>query len=70
MYRIILSFPKSEIIFLHHLRYHEDLEKREGVWCGSAQGIRELRVTLESLLPKENVFSNLPAFQDLNGRKS
>ena len=69
MYRIILSFSKSEILFLYNLRYHEDLEKREGVWCGGAQKTQEPRVTLRSLLSKENIFSNLPAFQDLNGRK-
>jgi len=44
--------------------YHEDLQKRGGVWCC---GTREPCVTIRSLLPKENIFSNLPAFQDLNG---
>ena len=33
------------------------------MWCG---GAREPRVSIGSLLPKDNIFSNLPAFQDLN----
>ena len=48
--------------------YHEDLENRGGVWCGGTRETREQRVTIRWLLPKEKIFSNLPAFQDLNGR--
>ena len=45
------------------LLYHEDFEKRDFVRCG---GARETSVTKGRLLPKENIFSNLPAFQYLN----
>ena len=49
------------------LLYHEDFEKRDFVRCGGARETRESRVTIGRLLPKENIFSNLPAFQDLIG---
>ena len=35
--------------------------------CGGARETREPRVTIEWLLPKENISSNIPAFQDPNG---
>ena len=47
--------------------YQEDLEKRGGVRSGGARETREPRFTIGWLLPKDNIFSNLPAFQDLNG---
>ena len=37
------------------------------MWCGGARENREPRVTIGGVLPKENIFSNLPAFQDPNG---
>ena len=37
------------------------------MWCGGARVTRDSRVTIGELSPKENIFSNLPAFQDLNG---
>ena len=49
--------------------YHEDLEKREGVWFGGARETQESRVTIEWLLPKENIFLNLAAFQNLKSIK-
>ena len=52
------------------LNNHEDLEKRGGMWCGCARETREPRVTIGLLLPKENIFSNLPAFHNLNGIKN
>ena len=45
--------------------YHEDLEKLGGVLSGGAREAREPSVALGWLLPKDTIFSNLPAFQDL-----
>ena len=64
-----LLFCILSYIELISLKYHEDLEKREEVWCGGARVTRDSRVTIGELSPKENIFSNLPAFQDLNGMK-
>ena len=38
------------------------------VWFGGAQETRELRATIESVLSKWSIFSNLPTFLDLNSR--
>ena len=51
------------------LNVYEDLEKRGRVWCGGARGKPEPLITTRCQLPKENICSNLPAFQDLNGRQ-
>ena len=52
---------------LNDLKYHVDYENRGILWCGVARETREPHVTIGRLLPKENIFSDLPAFQDLNG---
>ena len=71
--RLILLSRQIEIWTLNladltrnFLFYHEDLQKRERVWCCGARETREPRFTIGWLLPKENIFSNLPALQDLD----
>ena len=67
-----MSFIVEKAAFLKKRNnyYHEDFEKREGVWCGGARETREPQVTIGWLLLIENIFLNLPSFQDPNGNWS
>ena len=47
---------------------NKDLEKQEGCGVVVHERLTEPSVTKEWLLPKENIFSNIPAFLGPNGR--